>query len=126
MNFLFLDLLSSDEDNDNPFNLELENAPYQRFWLPSDRIEPTDRDAKVKNLRSVLRRRFHQLSNLPDNSPSPDLVLAMTDAARRDSVFINNLVCPETSSKPKSKRLVINIKMILLCVYFLCIIYVSA
>lgn len=103
----FIDLLSSDEDTDNPLNLEFEDAPYQRFWLPTDRIEPTDRDAKVKNLRSILRRRFHQLSNLPDNSPSPDLVLALTDAARHDTVLINNLICPESSSKSKLKRLVI-------------------
>lgn len=112
--FLLIDLLSSDEDtDDNPLNLELEDAPYQRFWLTSDRIEPTDRDTKVKNLRSVLRRRFHQLSNLPDNSPSPDLVLALTDAARHDTVFINNLVCPESSSKSKLKRLVILIEILL-------------
>lgn len=102
-------MVSSDaEDADNnPLNLELEDAPYQRFWLPSDRIEFTDRDAKIKNLRSVLRRRFHQLSNLPDNSPSPDLVLAMTNAVRHDPVCITNFVCQESGSKSKFKRLVI-------------------
>lgn len=101
----FTDLVSSDaEDTDNPLNLELEDVPYQRFWFPSDQIESTDRDTKVKNLQSVLRRRFHQLSSLPDNSPSPDLVLAMTDAVRHDSICITKIVCPEPSSKTKFKR----------------------
>jgi len=106
---LFVDLVSSDvEDADNnPLNLELENALYQKFWLPSDRIEFTDRDTKINNLRSVLRRRFHQLSNLPDNSPSPDLVLSMTDAIRHDPVCITRFVCQESGSKPKFKRFVI-------------------
>jgi len=108
-NFFFIDLVSSDasSDTDDPLNLELEYAPYQRFWLPSDQIEPLDRDTKVKNLRSVLRRRFHQLSNLPDNSPSPDLVLAMTSAIRHDPICINQLVCQESDFKPKFKRLII-------------------
>lgn len=92
-------------------NLELEDAPYQRFWLPSDQNEPLDRDAKVKNLRSVLRRRFHQISNLPDNSPSPDLVLAMTNAIRHDPICVNQLVCHESVLKPKFKRLVIIFKL---------------
>lgn len=106
---IFIDLVSSDIDDssDNPLNLEFEDAPYQRFWLPSDRIEPTDRDAKIKNLRSVLRRRFHQISNLPDNSPSPDLVLAMTDAIRHDPISITKLICEESGSKTKLKRSVI-------------------
>jgi len=106
---IFIDLVSSDIDDtsDNPLNLEFEDAPYQRFWLPSDRIEPTDRDAKIKNLRSVLRRRFHQISNLPDNSPSPDLVLAMTDAIRHDPVSITKLIYEEPGSKTKLKRSVI-------------------
>lgn len=103
--FIFIDLISSDvEDIDNPLNLEIDNASYQRFWLPSDRIEPSDRDAKIKNLRSVLRRRFHQLSNLPDNSPSPDLVLAMTDAIRHDPVCITKFICQEPGFKTKTKR----------------------
>lgn len=103
-NWHFIDLVSSDaEDIGNPLNLELEDASYQRFWLPDD-IDSTDRDARVKNLRSVLRRRFHQLSNLPDNSPSPDLVLAMTNAVRHDPVCITKFICPEPSSKAKFKR----------------------
>lgn len=107
----FIDLVSSDvEDTDDPLNLELEHAPYQRFWLPSDRIEPLDREAKVKNLQSVLRRRFHQISNLPDNSPSPDLVLAMTSAIRHDPFCINQIVCQESDFKPKFKRLITVIK----------------
>lgn len=102
-----LDLASSDvsSDTDDPLNLELEDAPYQKFWLPSDQIEPLDRDAKVKNLRSVLRRRFHQMSNLPDNSPSPDLVLAMTSAIRHDPICINQIVCQESDFKPKFKSI---------------------
>lgn len=104
---LFIDLISSDvEDTDNPLNFELEDAPYQRFWLPTDPIEPFDRDARVRNLRSVLRRRFHQLSSLPDNSPSPDLVLAMTDTVRHDPVCITKLVCQDPVSKSKTKRFV--------------------
>lgn len=108
-NFTFIDLISSgtEDSSDNPLNLEFEDAPYQRFWMPSDRIEPTDRDAKIKNLRSVLRRRFHQISSLPDNSPSPDLVLAMTDAIRCNPVSLTKLMCGESSSKTKLKRLVI-------------------
>lgn len=101
----FVDLVSSDdEDTDNPLNLEFEDTPYQRFWHTSDQIDPTDRDAKIKHLRSVLRRRFHQLSNLPDNSPSPDLVLAMTNAIRHDPDCITKLVCQESGSKTKVKR----------------------
>jgi len=101
--------LSDVEDTDsNPLNLEFEDSPYQRFWLSSIRIDPTDRDAKIKNLRSVLRRRFHQLSNLPDNSPSPDLVLALTDAVRHDPGCITKLICPESSSKSANIRFVIN------------------
>ncbi|KAF0771559.1 INO80 complex subunit D-like, partial [Aphis craccivora] len=101
-----LDLVSSDsEDTDGPLNLELEDVPYQKFWLPSDQIEPLDRDAKVNNLRSVLRRRFHQISNLPDNSPSPDLVLALTNAIRKDPICINQIVCQESDFKPKFKSI---------------------
>lgn len=111
-NTSFIDLISSDvEDTDDPLSLELEDAPYQRFWLPSDQIEPLDRDTKVKNLRSVLRRRLHQISNLPDNSPSPDLVLAMTSAIRHDPICINQIVCQESDFKPKFKRLIIIIKL---------------
>lgn len=113
MFFFVKDLVSSDasSDTDDPLNLELEDAPYQKVWLPSDQNEPLDREAKVKNLRSVLRRRFHQISNLPDNSPSPDLVLAMTNAIRHDPICINQLVCHESDLKPKFKRLVIIIKL---------------
>jgi len=120
----FIDLLSSDEssDTDDPLNLELEDAPYQRFWLPPDQIEPLDRDTKVKNLRSVLRRRFHQLSNLPDNSPSPDLVLAMTSAIRHDPICINQLVCQESDFKPTFKRLItiIRLKLFFFCLLEIC------
>lgn len=88
-------------------NLEFEDVPYQRFWLPSDRIDPTDRDAKVDNLRSVLRRKFHQLSSLPDNSPSPDLVLALTDAVRYNPICISKLENRETPGpNTKLKRFV--------------------
>jgi len=119
--FFFIDLVSSDSssDTDDPLNLELEDAPYQRFWLPSDQIEPLDRDAKVNNLRSELRRRFHQISNLPDNSPSPDLVLAMTNAIRHDPICINQIVCQESDIKPKLKRLLIIIKLKLCFLFFL-------
>lgn len=101
----FIDLVSSDnEDSDNPLNFELEDVPYQRYWLsPSNQVEPTDREAKIKNLRSVLRRRFHQISNIPDNSPSPEFVLAMTNAIRHDPDFIGKLVCDESGSKTKFK-----------------------
>lgn len=88
----------------------MEDTPYQKYWLPSDRIEPTDRDAKVKNLRSVLRRKFHQLANLPDNSPSPDLVLALTDTARHDPVCVTKFICQESGSKSKFKRFVMVFK----------------
>lgn len=112
--------MSSDvDDDDNPLNLELEDAPYQQYWLPFDQIEPTDRDAKVKNLRSVLRRKFHQISNLPDNSPSPDLVLAMTEAVRQDPISVTDLVCQESKSKIKSERLVIQFSLN----YFLCFVF---
>lgn len=101
----FTDLVSSDnEDPENPLNLKLEDIPYQKYWFsPSNPIEPADREAKIKNLRSVLRRRYHQISNIPDYSPSPDFVLAMTNAIRHDPNFIGNLVCQETGSKPKPK-----------------------
>lgn len=109
----FIDLVSSDvEDADNPLNLEFEDAPYQRFWLPSNRINPTDRDAKVNNLRSVLRRKFHQLSSLPDNSPSPDLVLALTDAVRYNPICISKLDSQESSgTKTKIKRFVYKLQI---------------
>ncbi|XP_050545963.1 INO80 complex subunit D-like isoform X2 [Daktulosphaira vitifoliae] len=100
-----LDLVSSDtEENDNPLNLELEDTPYQRFWMPAVRTASSDRDAKVKNLRSILRRRFHQLSNLPDNSPSPDLVFAMTNAIRHDPAYVTKYICSDSGSKIKTKR----------------------
>lgn len=96
--------MSDVDDDDNPLNLEFEDAPYQRYWLPFDHNETTDRDAKVQNLRSVLRRKFHQISNLPDNSPSPDLVLAMTEAVRHDPARITNFVCQESDSNIKFEK----------------------
>ncbi|XP_050421337.1 INO80 complex subunit D-like [Adelges cooleyi] len=100
-----LDLVSSDaEDFDSPLTLELEDAPYQRFWMPTVRTAPVDRDAKVKNLQSILRRRFHQLSSLPDNTPSSDLVFAMTNAARNDPVYFTRYVCPDSGPVIKTKR----------------------
>lgn len=73
----------------------------------------------MNNLRSVLRRRFHQISNLPDNSPSPDLVLALTNAIRKDPICINQIVCQESDFKPKFKRFILVIILNLFSLFIL-------
>lgn len=73
----------------------------------------------MNNLKSVLRRRFHQISNLPDYSPSPDLVLAMTNALQKDPICINQIGCKESNFKHKFKRLILVIILKLFSLFIL-------